>query len=389
MLKKAFAVCCAGLAAVALLASCGGGGSSGGGNGGTAEITSWAYVDTTTVNGINKNAAQNASAPQLAAFGSKLYAAWYERNASNVTQIRVAVYNGDDSAPSWVFVDGNGADGINKDTGRNTSYPQLTVLGSKLYATWSENNGTAGQIRVAVYNGNDGAPSWAFVDGNGLNGINKNAAFNAASPQLTSLGSKLYATWYEADGSNISQIRVAVYNGNDGAPAWAFVDGNGAGGINKDTGRNAAYPQLTVLGSKLYATWPEYNGTANQIRVALYNGNDSAPSWAFVDGNGANGINKDATHGAGSCQLTALGLKLYATWREVNSSGYQIRVASYNGDDSAPSWAFVDGNGANGINKNPSLSGLFSQLTVLGSKLYATWEEFNGAATQIRVAVGR
>ena len=288
----------------------------------------------------------------------------------------------------WAFVDGNGMNGINKNTTQRAIAPQLTVFRSKLYATWWENTSTpafsATQIRVAVYNGNDSSPSWIFVDGNGPNGINKNTTQNAVAPRLNVFGSKLYATWQE-DASNpaffATQIRVAVYNGNDSSPSWAFVDGNGTSGINKNTTQNAVAPQLTVFGSKLYATWQEGANTpafhATQIRVAVYNGNDSSPSWAFVDGNGTNGIN--TTQSAVAPQLTVFGGKLYATWQEDTNNpavhAFQIRVAVYNGNDSSPSWTFVDGNGPNGINKDTTQSAVAPQLTVFGSKLYATWQE--------------
>ena len=314
-------------------------------SGGGALTGLWAFVDGNGPNGINKDTTQRAIAPQLTVFGSKLYATWQEdanTPAFHATQIRVAVYNGNASSPSWTFVDGNGTSGINKNTTRNAVAPQLTVFGSKLYATWQEDTNnpavSATQIRVAVYNGNHSSSSWTFVDGNGMSGINKNTTRNAVAPQLTVFGSKLYATWQE-DTNNLAvyatQIRVAVYNGNASSPSWAFVDGNGPNGINNDTTQSAVAPQLAVFGSKLYATWLEGNNNlavyATQIRVAVYNGNDSSPSWAFVDGNGPNGINKDTTQSAVAPQLTVFGSKLYAIWQESTNTPYtnasQIRVA--------------------------------------------------------------
>jgi len=115
---------------------------------------------------------------------------------------------------------------------------------------------------------NDGAPVWSFVDGNGVKGINKDATKDGELPQLTVFNAKLYATWDEYNGTN-EQIRMAVYSGNDGAPFWAFLDGNSVNGINKDVTKDAFSPQLTVFNAKLYAIWQEYNGTANQIRVAV------------------------------------------------------------------------------------------------------------------------
>jgi hypothetical protein len=191
-----------------ITSSCGGGRGGGGTVQPPSEISSWAFVDTTTVNGINKDATRTAVVPQFTVFNAKLYAIWSESDGA-VNQIRAAVYNGNDGAPSWTFVDGNGTNGINKDATKDASVPHLTVFNAKLYAIWSESNGAFNQIRAAVYNGNDGAPSWAFVDGNGTNGINKDATKDASVPQLTVFNAKLYATWYEFNGA-VNQIRVAV-----------------------------------------------------------------------------------------------------------------------------------------------------------------------------------
>ena len=344
---------------------------------------SWSFVDGNGANGINKDPLRHAYTPQLTVFDSKLYATWYEYNATSIYQIRVTVYNGNDGAPSWSFVDGNGANGINKDTSKTASWPQLTVFDSKLYATWYEYNAASiYQIRVAVYNGNDGAPSWSFVDGNGANGINKDTSILADSPQLTDFDSKLYAIWSEKNASATYQIRVAVYNGNDGAPSWSFVDGNGTNGINKDTSKLAQKPQLTIFNSKLYAIWYEFY----QIRVVVYNGNDASPSWSFVDGNGATGINKDTSKFAYAPQLTVFNSTLYATWEE-QSSVIQTRVAVYNGNDASPSWSFVDGDGVNGINKDTAVRTWNPQLTVFNSKLYSAWDE-GTALCQMMIAVG-
>jgi hypothetical protein len=244
----------------------------------------------------------------------------------------MAVYNGNDSSPAWSFVDGNGVTGISKDTTGGAFNPQLTVFNSKLYTTWQESAGKTSQIHMAVYNGNDSSPVWSFVDGNEV-GIKKDASTLPTAPQLTVLNAKLYATWYEFyENAMTAQIRVAVYNGNDSSPVWSFVDGNGTNGINKDATKFALDPQLTVINSKLYATWYEFykNTEPAQIRVVVYNGNDSSPAWLFVDGNGINGINKDAAKSAIEPQLTVFNSKLYSIWTEYVGSGiplFQIRVA--------------------------------------------------------------
>ncbi len=148
-----------------------------------------------------------------------------------------------------------------------------------LFPSWSEvqdDTGGPHQVRVAVYNGDGSAPAWTFVDGNSTkNGINKNPNEEAESiVDLEVSNSKLYATWQEASAdSGTDQVRVAVYSGDDSAPAWTFVDGDGTNGINKDSTKIASGPMLIDFNSKLYATWSERKtGTGNeQIRVAVGN----------------------------------------------------------------------------------------------------------------------
>jgi ribosomal protein S28E/S33 len=345
----------------------------------TPEIASWLFVDGNGANGINKDPTKNAnSGISAASFNSKFYVAWGEESAGPVTQARVAVYNGSDSSPSWAFVDGNGATGLNKLIAKHASTPKLIVFNSKLYITWAEYNaGNITQIRVLVYNGDDSSPVWTFVDVNGANGINKNSGFPAFIPQPISFNSKLYLTWYESSSATfISQIRAAVYNSDDVTPAWTFVDGNAVSGINKDISKNASVPIPAELNSKLYVAWIENNGTANNIRVAVYNGNDGAPSWTFVDGNGVNGINKDSTKSANSPSLVAFNSKLYLAWSEAGGGGVtQIRTAVYNGNDSSASWSFVDGNSTNGLNKNTGYYASAPYLIAFDSKLYLAWQE--------------
>lgn len=350
-------------------------------------LTKWlgGFVDGDGALGVNYDPTEAVYNPTIVSFNSKLYAAWREEDTgTGATQIRVAVYNGNDSAPSWSFVDGNAGTGLNKNTSRSADAPAFAVLDSKLYLSWIETDGTANQIRATVYNGNDSSPSWSFVDGNAATGLNKNTAQPAGAPMLTGFSSKLYLSWYEHDGT-ANQIRVAVYNGNDSSPSWAFVDGNAATGLNKDTTKVAAFPRLTEFNSKLYLMWTEANAKS-QIRVAVYNGNDSSPSWSFIDGNGADGINKDTTKDAYYSHFGTLNDKLYAIWCEQNAGGVlQTRVVVYNGNDSSPSWTFVDGNAADGLNKDTSRTTLDPNFVTYKGKLYASWIEDDGTTYQVRL----
>ena len=236
---------------------------------------------------------------------------------------------------SFTFVDGDGINGINKYPNESANYPDLTLFGPKFYVTWAENmsGSSVSQIRVAVYNGVDSAPAWHFVDGGGDSGINFNPAQNATRPKLAVFNNTLYAIWQEFGGT-AEQIRVAAYNGDDNAPVWSFIDGGGATGINFDTTRNAAVPGLTLFQSKLYASWEELNGNnALQVRISVYQGGNG---WLPVDSNSLTG------NGARLIP-DASGTTLYLFWQEFNGTATQVRMAEYSGQDSYPSWLFVDG----------------------------------------------
>jgi len=349
------------------------------------------FVDGNGPNGLNRDVSEDAATPTAAALAGKLYVAWVESDvATSVSHIRVSVYHGDDSAPAWSPVEGGAALGINKDAGQPAAHPRLVVFHEKLYATWVERSAatTAFQVRVASYDGNDDAPVWSFVDLNGTNGINKNAAKDAQAPRLAIFNGKLYASWSEADNGDFHEIRAAVYNGMDSAPSWTFVDGNNPTiGLNKNPARDADEPSLVAFNAKLYVAWEEVGTEHVRIRVAAYRGDDSAPAWDFVDGDGADGLAKDPAASAGGATLVVHGSSLYASWWEdLDLRSIQLRVAVNDGTDT---WKFVDGNGTNGINHDPNQFAGPAALMVLGNSLYCAWQEglgFPPFPDQIRLA---
>ena len=336
--------------------------------------STWNFIDGDSNVGINYGADHHAWHPQLVSFNSELYAIWDEwiSSASMKTQIRVAKWNG---ISSWIFVDGNSTTGIERDYQNYPTDPRLVEFDAALFAIWLEASvsGTKPyQVRVTKW---DGSETWDFVDGDGDNGINKNSTLEAESPQLTVFNSKLYATWLERpDSVSYSfQVRVAEW---DGDTNWNFVDGDETTGINFNTDLRASRPQLAVYGSTLYAIWPENNSSGvSQIRVAAW---DGGSNWNFVDGNGENGLNFNVALSIHSTpQLAVYNSKLYAAWSEKRVAenldvAYQIRLAEWDGNST---WKFIGGNGSYGINKNIDKSAVYPQIAVLNSKLYVLWGE--------------
>jgi hypothetical protein len=376
--------------------------------------------------------------PSAAVVGGKLYVMWFENNPSLCA--RVSVFNGNDSAPSWTNLDPGTTGGINHDTsmqaGQSNGTSDLMAFNSRLYATWSEFNGTAFQIRVAMYSPTN--PGWTFVDGNAANGLNHAPAQSAIQPSLVVLGGSLYLAWEESDGTTY-QVRVDRYNGNDSSPAWTSIDGNGPEGINYSSASNASALAVTPFGGRivaawdenaqvrvqsydgnswspadqgglnyapgnaasrislasaagnLYAAWDEYDVVRSHtlIRARVFNGSFSSSGWSFVDGGGDAGLNFDPSMAANLPSLTELNGGLVITFGEFNSLTEQIRARAFNGNLGSPAWQTIDGGSSNGLNHDPIYQALAPFAVSFGGKLYITWVEASGITqNQTRVIRG-
>jgi hypothetical protein len=356
--------------------------------------SSWSTIDGDSNNGINLRGSRNATHPSLADNGTHLFAIWSEDNGAGKGEIRSAVY--DNGTNSW-DTNSNFLP-LNKSLSRSANNPQLLYNNSSLYAIWSEYDGTANQVRVKQF---DNSSSWAFVDGDGSTGINRYPGKNAINPKFVTFNSEIYAAWSEDNGS-ASQIRVAKF---DNSSSWPFVDGNGSTGINKATGKNATNPAMAVLSNKLYIAWSETNtDNRTQIRVKSYDGsswsfvdgdnatmginkdytqNASYPQLVKV----AEGKNIVRSTNNGSSFDIAVSnrssSKLYAVWLEENGNT-QVRVAEFDGTSS---WSFKDGDGFDGLNLNTAkITGKPSAAAYL-NKLIVAWSETNSLGVpQIRVA---
>ena len=342
--------------------------------------STWSTIDGDSNNGINLIKSRNATNPSMSDNGTHLFAVWSEDNGAGKGLIRTAVY--DNTTRSWDFQNNNFQElNNNNSTTRSANNPQLLDDNSSLYAIWSENNGIANQIRVKLF---DNSTSWNLVDkiGDNTTGINKDTSKNAINPKLLNFNSRIYAAWSEDNGS-ASQIHVARYDDNS---SWTIVDDNSNTGINKAPGKNATYPTMAVLSTKLYLAWSETNAdNRTQIRVKSYDGS----SWSSVDGDNATmGINKDYTQNASYPQLVKVtdnssSSKLYAVWLEENGNT-QVRVAEFNGTST---WSFKDGDSFDGLNLNTAKITGKPSATAYLNKLIVAWSETSSLGVpQIRVA---
>ncbi|GMF53109.1 unnamed protein product [Phytophthora fragariaefolia] len=360
--------------------------------------------------GLNKDPAQSAGQSSAVVYNNLLVVSWTEMSsATNTWQIRVKAFDLQQFPPISSFEDGGAASSIvNFASSMDAKTPELVIFNSKLYLFWVEatagtNNPTQIRVAVMVTRSSQSSPAhWSFVDAQPAVsfGINKMSTSSAAGPHAVVHGSKLYAAWHESS-VGVAQIRVAVFNGVDPAPAWVFVDGNeNTRGLNYAVSQSAQSVRLCSCASKdsstklLFAAWAETSTTSGttQIRVVVQTGTDVLPSWKFIDGNGVTGLNVDAQNIAKSPSIQCLGkTNVVVGWQEtIGATGSLIYVKKFNGDLVTPQWTRLD-NG-NGLNFNSATAAQNVKLAVqlLGTTeiLLATWDEIDidNTATQVRVA---
>ncbi len=326
--------------------------------------SSWTFIDGNGADGINKDVTKRAEHVDLIEFDSKLYVAFGEYDATyNKRQIRVKAWDG----YTWEWKDGGGVTGLNKDgTLYDGRKPKMVVFDSKLFIIWNENSSGARQVRVRQFDGS----TWSWAEPGDPTGINYNTAYASDSSHLVVLNSKLYAVWNEttADTGNAKQVRVAEWDGSTG---WTFKDGNAITGLSQTSTNDVEEEFPLVFNSKLYITWGEKNASNyKQLRVIEW---DGVSTWQFVDGNGADGLNKDVTKQAASSSLFVYNSKLHVAWAELDASSiFQLRVSQWDGSST---WSLVGGSGTSGLNKDSTKSAVFPISVPFESGLFMTFFE--------------
>ncbi|UJF32511.1 dockerin type I domain-containing protein [Paenibacillus hexagrammi] len=117
------------------------------------------------------------------------------------------------------------------------------------------------------------------------------------------------------------------------------------------------------------------------LMAVVYSSVAFAESWNFVDGNGTNGINVDPTKNAGNPKMVDFNGTMFAAWSESIGSTSQIRVKQYDHG----SWGTGDNDTP--LNKDTTKDALNVSLVVFNNELYATWQELGPTSYwQLRVA---
>ena len=284
--------------------------------------------------------------PQLQVVGNKIYYVRQQPDATKNRQILTMETN----------VDGTGwKEAQRTNTPFDKQFPQLQVVGNKIYYTWNEFDEKFRQIWTAEMN----------TDGTGWNAVRRTSTpFEKFEPQLQVVGDKIYLVWREFDRSHF-QIWTAVMN-RDGTE-WQAVK-------RTTSPQDKHNPQLQINGGKIYLTWHEADGP--DWRKARYQ------IWTaemIVDGTGWRAIQRTiAGFDKYTPQLQVAGGKIYYVWEESDGKHRQIWTAVVN----------QDGTGWKAEKRTKSPYGKYDpQFQIIGNKIYYVWHEDHGPAEPIWVAV--
>ncbi|MGQ9509443.1 MAG: hypothetical protein ACUVTN_08610 [Thermodesulfobacteriota bacterium] len=284
--------------------------------------------------------------PQLYVYGKKIYYVWHEYEGP-YRQIFTAEMN----------INGTGWKATQRTFGRfDKVFPQLQVAGDKIYYVRQQPDETKNrQIWTMEMN----------IDGSGWEEVQRTTTpFDKQFPQLQVVGDKIYYTWNETDGK-YRQIWTAETN----------LDGSGWKAMKQtSTPYDKFEPQFQVLGETIYFVWREYDGSHFQIWTATMNRNGT--SWKAIK-------RTDTPFDKHNPQFIIYGNKIYFTWHEADGSDwrkakYQIWTAEMN----------LDGSGWHAQQRtfNP-FDKYTPQIQAFGNHIYYVWEESDGKYRQIWTAI--
>ncbi|MBS3918326.1 MAG: hypothetical protein KG012_05515 [Deltaproteobacteria bacterium] len=232
--------------------------------------------------------------PQLQVVGNKIYYTWNESDGKH-RQVWTAEMN----------LDGLGWEAVKRtSTPYDKFEPQLQVVGEKIYFVWREFDGRHFQIWTAVMD----------IDGKGWQEVKRtNTLFDKHNPQLQVDEGRIYYTWHEADGPDWQKARYQIWT--------AQMNINGTGWLaNQRTfvGFDKYTPQLQVQRGRIYYIWEESDGKYRQIWTAV----------TSKDGTGWISEKRTTSpYGKYDPQFQIVGNRVYYVWHEDHGPTEPIWVA--------------------------------------------------------------
>ena len=249
------------------------------------ESGSWTAVG----DSLNVDVARDAEHASIADIGGVPYVAWSEYNGAHEL-IHVKRLEG----AAWVTV---GA-ALNVSTSEDARYPSITSVAGVPYAAWSEDDGTAAQVRVARLEGS----AWTPVGGS----LNVSGTVDADGPRITGIGGVPHVAWPEGNGAT-RHLRVKRLDGS----TWTAV----GGAVETAPGTYPSSPSIADAGGRVVLAWDQYDGSVYHVYAGRFDGT----TWLAIGGV----LNAAAERDANRPSVTIIGGVPYLAWDEHDSANNQ------------------------------------------------------------------
>ncbi len=309
-------------------------------------FTSEMNLDKTGWKAVKRTAGQyDKTFPQLQVVTSKIYYVRQQPDATKNRQIWTMEMN----------IDGTGWKEVQRTNSPfDKQFPQLHVVGNKIYYTWNESDGKYRQIWTAEMN----------LDGTGWDATKRtSSSFEKFEPQLQVLGEKICFVWRESDGAHF-QIWTAIMT----------CDGGGWQAVKRTNSPSDKHnPQLCLNGGKIYYAWHQADGS--DFRKARYQ------IWTAqmnLDGSEWQAIQRTNTpFDKYTPKVQSVGDKIYYVWEESDGKHRQVWTARVNKDRTE--WKSEK--------KTKSSYGKYDpQIGIVGNRIYYVWHEDHGPTEPIWIA---
>ena len=271
--------------------------------------------------------------PQVAASSAFVYVAWYDTGEKDAFFKRSI-----DSGGSFQGVVNLSNSGTVDNSNRNLV--ALAAAGTNVYVAWDDFFGSSDILLKRSTNNGATFSSVRNLTGTG--------GFDAIGPDLVAIGSNIYATWSDFDGSDYETFFARSTNSGGTFSTKINLSNNAGASISS---------QVAVSGANVFVTW--HDDTPGNLDVLMKRSVNSGGSFQAVknlSNNGGSSINP---------QVATSGSDVYFTWHDFTPGNWEVLLRR-SADNGATLKPLVQISNNAGTSMNP-------QVTTVGSSVYIIW----------------
>jgi len=283
-------------------------------------------------------AGKDSAFPQIAVFGTHVYAVWLERTTGNITNVIFSKSddNGNSFSKPNVLTHHSG----------NSGLPQIFADANGVSLIWEDNS--LGNFDVFFAKSTDAGNTFgAFTNVSNDTG-------ESGTPRMIVLGKDINIVWMDNVSGNYD---IMFSKSTDGGSTFRKpLD------ISKSQ-KDAGYPELAVSGNNVYVTWTN-TMEGNNYDVLFSKSSDGGQTFTAP-------INISNNLGASGWPQIAVAGDVYVSWVDNTSGNFDIDIAkSIDGGKSFETPVNIS---------NTQNESWYNRMAVSPNTVYMVWQETNQA----------